>query len=156
MVRKSPKNSAIYFSNYHNLNSNGHTMECNTSLESLCFYLHEDVYISIFSKTGMYDILIISVLAFCGMLLWEISPGHMLNDFEINKFHNIRSGIILHGSRAYVFTQITNDDIHSHLKILMRGKSLKHNIPTSKGATMLRKYVRFKSTERILPSIHQL
>ena len=38
----------------------------------------------------------------------------------------------------------------------MRGKSLKHNIPTSKGATMLRKYVRFKSTERILPSIHQI
>ena len=40
-------------------------MEYNTSLESLCFYLHEDVYISIFSKTGMYDILIISVLYVC-------------------------------------------------------------------------------------------
>ena len=38
----------------------------------------------------------------------------------------------------------------------MRGKSLKHNIPTSKGATILRKYVRFKSTERILSSIHQI
>ncbi len=62
--------------------------------------------------------------AFCGMMLWEISPGHLLNDFEINKFHNLRSGIILHGTRAYVFTQITNDDIHSHLKILIRGKML--------------------------------
>ena len=90
------------------------------------------------------------------MLLWEISPGHMLNDFEINKFHNIRSGIILHGSCAYVFTQITNDNIHSYLKILIRGKGLKNNIPMSKGATILQKYVRFKSTESILPSIHQI
>ena len=62
--------------------------------------------------------------AFCGMMLWEMSPGHLLNDFKINKFHNLRSGIILHGTRAYVFTQITNDDIHSHLKILIRGKML--------------------------------
>ena len=84
------------------------------------------------------------------------SPGHLLNDFEINKFHNIQSGIILHGSRAYAFTQITNDDIHSHLKILIRGKSLRDDIPTSKGVTILQKYVRFKSTEKIVPSIHQI
>ena len=94
--------------------------------------------------------------AFCGMMLWEISLGHLLNDFEINKFHNLRSGIILHGTRAYVFTQITNDDIHSHLKILIRGKILKNNTPTSKGATILRKYVRYQSREKIIPSIHQI
>ena len=91
---------------------------------------------------------------FCGILLWEMSPGHLIKNFEINKFHNLICGIILHGS--YVFTQIKNDDIHSHLKIFICGKRLKNKIATSTGATILRKYVRYQSTNKIIPSIHQI
>lgn len=61
-VWESPTKPRTHISKYHNLNSNAHTMECNTPFESLCYYLSVDVYISIFPKTGMYDILIISVL----------------------------------------------------------------------------------------------
>ena len=97
--------------------------------------------------------------AFCGILLWEMSLGHLLNDFEINKFHNLRSGIILHGPRTYVFEEITNDDIHSHLKILICGKILKNKIAMSTGATFLRKYAALpytitkKASSRLLNSI---
>ena len=62
--------------------------------------------------------------AFCGMLLWELVPGHILNEYKICKFHQIRSGVIMYGCQAYVFTPITNNDIQSHLKILLRKKNL--------------------------------
>ena len=51
-----------HFSDYNNLIYNCHTIEWNTSLESLCFYLYTDLYISIFNKTKMNDILIILIL----------------------------------------------------------------------------------------------
>ena len=89
--------------------------------------------------------------AFCGMILWELTPHHLLNEFRINQYHQIRSGVILQNSTAYVFTPICNDDIHSHLKILIRNKSLKNNIPPSTAATMLRKYVRYNSESEIIP-----
>ena len=60
--------------------------------------------------------------AFTGMYLWELSCSHELNDYQICPHHSIKSGIILYGAEAYVFTQITNNDITSHLKILIRGK----------------------------------
>ena len=94
--------------------------------------------------------------AFCGMVLWELKRDHILNEFRINKFHNIRNGIILHNMTAYVFTPICNDDIHSHLKILIRGKQLRHNIPPSKGATILRKYVRQHSQRVTIPCINEI
>ena len=75
--------------------------------------------------------------AFCGMMLWEIAPNHILNDYKICQFHQIKSGIILYGHNAYIFTPITNNDIQSYLKILICGKSLKHNLPACKVAKNL-------------------
>ena len=60
--------------------------------------------------------------AFSGMILWELNPNHLLNEFEVNKFHAIKNGIIIHHTKIYIFTQIQNDDIQSHLTILLRGK----------------------------------
>ena len=94
--------------------------------------------------------------AFCGMILWELNPHHMLNKFRLNQYHCIRSGVIVQNSTAYVFTPICNDDIHSHLKILIRNKVLKNNTPPSKAATMLRKYVRYNSQNTIIPSINEI
>ena len=91
--------------------------------------------------------------AFTGMLLWDISPNHELNDYQICEFHNIKSGIILYGSEAYVFTQITNNDITSHVKILFRGATLGHNLNPSKAAKMIVKYVRYNASRLIIPSI---
>ena len=62
--------------------------------------------------------------AFTGMMLWEVSCNHDLNDYQICEYHNIKSGIILYGTEAYVFTQITNNDIMSHIKILFRQSNL--------------------------------
>ena len=64
--------------------------------------------------------------AFCGMLLWELVQGHISNEYKIIQFHQIRSGIIMYGCEAYVSTPISNNDIHSHLKILPRKKTFKH------------------------------
>ena len=72
--------------------------------------------------------------AFCGMMLWEIAPDHILNDYKISQFHQIKSGVIMYGHNAYVFTPILNNDIQSYLKILLREKPLKHNLPASKAA----------------------
>ena len=44
--------------------------------------------------------------AFCGMILWEIAQDHILNDYKICQFHQIKSGLILHSHNAYVFTPI--------------------------------------------------
>ena len=89
--------------------------------------------------------------AFCSMMLWEIAPNHILNDYKICQFHQIKSGIILYGHNAYIFTPITNNDIQSYLKILLRGKILKHNLPACKAAKKLVYYVRDKATNHIIP-----
>ena len=86
-------------------------------------------------------------------LLWEIAPDHILNDYKICQFHEIKSGIILYGHNAYIFTPITNNDIHSYLKILLRGKKLKNNLPASKATKQLVYYVRQKATNHIIPCI---
>ena len=91
--------------------------------------------------------------AFCGMLLWELTPNHILNEYKICQFHKIRSGIILYGCNAYIFTPITNNDIQSHLKILIRNKILKDNIPPSKASKKLVHYVRDKAKKHIIPCI---
>ena len=66
--------------------------------------------------------------AFTGMYLWELSSSHELNDYQICRYHSIKSGIILYGSEAYVFTQITNNDIISHLKILIRWQKYRNDM----------------------------
>ena len=64
--------------------------------------------------------------AFTGMYLWELSSSHELNDYQICPYHSIKSGVILYGAEAYVFTRIMNNDITSHLKILIRGKQFRN------------------------------
>ena len=83
--------------------------------------------------------------AFCGMMLWELVNGHILNDYEICCYHQIWCGIIKYGCKAYIFTPITNNDINSHLKILLRQKKLKDNIPTSRASRKLVIYCREQS-----------
>ena len=86
-------------------------------------------------------------------MLWEIAPNHILNDYKICQFHQIKSGIILYGHNAYIFTPITNNDIQSYLKILLCGKRLKYNLPACKAAKKIVYYVRHKATNHIIPCI---
>ena len=88
------------------------------------------------------------------MLIWELSSDHELNDYKICKFHQIKSGIILYGSEAFVFTPIENNDIRSYLKILLRGATnLPDGITTSKATNLLLSYIRCNSKRTIIPSI---
>ena len=64
--------------------------------------------------------------AFTGMILWEYCEDHICNDYKISEFHNLKSGIILNGTVAYIFTPIENNDIKSHIKILLQNKKLKN------------------------------
>ena len=91
--------------------------------------------------------------AFTGMLLWPISNNHELNDYQICEYHNIKSGVLLYGTEVYVFTQITNNDILSHVKILFRGCNLLHNLTPAAVAKMIVKYVRYNAGRLIIPSI---
>ena len=91
--------------------------------------------------------------AFTGMFLWDLKTGHDLNQYKVCKFHCIKSGIILYGSEAYVFTQMTNNDIHSYLKILLRGKTLPGNIKPNRGIKLVLDYIRQNSRKPIIPDI---
>ena len=43
---------------------------------------------------------------------------------------------------AYIFIPITNNDIHSHLKILLQKKTFKHNLTPDKACRQLLLYCR--------------
>ena len=60
--------------------------------------------------------------AFTGMRLWEIDPEQEVNDYQISKHLNIKSGLIIYGNDVYVFTPITNNDITSYIKTISRKK----------------------------------
>ena len=91
--------------------------------------------------------------SFCGMTLWELSPDHIFNDYKICQFHQIKSGLILYGDKAYVFTPIENNDIKSHLKILFRNKQLKHNMSHAQASKVLVNYIRKESSNLIIPCV---
>ena len=80
--------------------------------------------------------------AFTGMYLWELSSSHELNDYQICQYHSIKSGVILYGVEAYVFTQIMNNNITSHLKILTRGKQFRNAMTLAQAMKLLVNYVR--------------
>ena len=89
--------------------------------------------------------------AFTGMFLWDLRTGHDLNQYKICKFHSIQRGIILYGNEAFVFTQLSNNDIHSYVKILLRG-----NLTSSKKAKVAKlilNYIRSQSRKPIIPDI---
>ena len=105
---------------------------------------------------GIFNKLPIEVFnpAFTGMYLWELSSTHELNDYHVCKYHAIRSGVILYGSEAYVFTQITNNDITSHLKIFLRRRNFRNEMKLNQAMKLVLNYVRSNSKRTIIPSIH--
>ena len=90
------------------------------------------------------------------MILWEYCEDHICNDYKISQFYNIKNGIILNGQVAYIFTPIENNDIKSHIKILLRNKKLKNCIPHSKATTILLKYVRAQSLKSLISCMEQI
>ena len=63
--------------------------------------------------------------AFTDMLIWVLQENHIMNKYKICQYHSITCGVIVYGSEVYVSTPISNGDISLHLKILLRGTTLK-------------------------------
>ena len=92
--------------------------------------------------------------AFTGMYIWELDKGHIMNEYKICKYHSIKSGIILCSNDAYIFTPISNGDIFSYLKIMLKkATAFKDNMTHSNAMRILKNYVRGNSTKLIIPSI---
>ena len=90
------------------------------------------------------------------MILWEYCENHICNDYKISQFYNIRSGIILNGTVAYICMPIENTDKKSHIKILFQNKKLKNCIPHTKSTTILLKCVRNQSLKSLIPCMKQI
>jgi len=91
--------------------------------------------------------------AFTGMFIWELSKNHIMNEYKICKHHSIKSGVILYGTDAYVFTPISNGDIVLHIKMLFKGTTFKTGGKHADIMKNLRNYIRLKSSNSIIPSI---
>ena len=61
--------------------------------------------------------------AFTGMRLWELQQEHELNNYQISKHLNIKSGLIIFGTDIYIFTPISNNDIMSYIKLVLRRRN---------------------------------
>ena len=94
--------------------------------------------------------------SFTGMILWEIQPNHLLNDYKLCPYHTIKCGVILYGKEAFVFTPITNNDVKSYLKILFRGKTLPKGQNPNSLSKNLTDYIRQQSRQEIIPCIQSL
>ena len=93
--------------------------------------------------------------AFTGMFLLDYSNYKDLSEYKICKFHSIKSGIIVKGNEAFVFTPLTNNDINSYLKILLRNKTLSHSSMTKAKATkLIVDYIRCNCRKPVIPSLH--
>ena len=91
--------------------------------------------------------------SFWGMTLWELTADHIFNDYKLCPFHQIKSGVILYGHIAYVFTPIENNNIKSHLKILLQNKTLKNNILHARDTRLLVDYIQNESSRTIIPCV---
>ncbi len=87
------------------------------------------------------------------MFLWDLKTGHDFNQYKVCKVHCIKSGIILYDNDVYVFTQMTNNDIHSYLKVLLRDKSLPGNIKPNQAIKLLLDYIQQNSRKPVIPDI---
>ena len=94
--------------------------------------------------------------SFTGMFLLDYSSYKDLSEYKICKFHSIKSGIILYGDEAFVFTPLSNNDIQSYLKILLRDKSLPHTLTKSKATKMILEYIRANCKKPILPCLQNI
>ena len=94
--------------------------------------------------------------AFTDMYSWELTSSHELNDYKIFQYLLIKSGKILYGKKGYVFTQITNNDINSHIKILLRGEQFSNSIGLPNAMKLLLNYIRVHSIRSIILSIEDI
>ena len=94
--------------------------------------------------------------AFTGMFLFDYSTYKELSEYKICKFHSIKGGIILYGSEAFVFTPLSNNDIQSYIKILLRDKPLPSSITKSKATKLIVDYIRQNCKRPIIPCLHTI
>ena len=87
------------------------------------------------------------------MFILDYSKYTDLSEYKICKFHSIKSGIILYGNEAFVFTPLSNNDIHSYLKILLRNKSFHHTMTKSKATKVIVDYIRCNCRKPIIPCL---
>lgn len=88
------------------------------------------------------------------MYIRELDQGHIMTEYQICKYHSIKSGIILIDNDAYIFTPISNGDIFSYLKILLKKAiALKDNMTHSNAMRILKNYVKGNSSKLVIPSI---
>ena len=87
------------------------------------------------------------------MFILDYSKYTDLSEYKICKFHSIKSGIILYGNEAFVFTPLSNNDIHSYLKILLRNKSFHHTMTKSKATKVIVDYIRCNCMKLIIPCL---
>ena len=90
------------------------------------------------------------------MTLWELTSDHIFNDYKMYPFHQIKSELMLYCHKAYVFMPIENNDIKSYLKILLRNKKLKHDMPHANTTKLFVDNVRNESSRTIIPCINTI
>ena len=81
------------------VNSPGTTTQRHSSIvegDNDKFVIHQNKFCG---KTQTYLPGVINP-AFTGMILWEIQHSHLLNDYKISRYHNVKSGIIIIGTKA--------------------------------------------------------
>ena len=95
--------------------------------------------------------------AFTGMKLWEITESHEFNDYKVSPFYQIRTGIILHGTDAFIFTQISGNDIISYIKLLLRNSIDPHSgVNLNTFCKSIKSYIWSKSRLNPIPSACQI
>ena len=92
--------------------------------------------------------------AFTGMFLLDYTNYKDLSDYKICKFHCIKSGIILYGNEAFVFTPLTNNDINSYIKIMLRNQSFLHAMTKPKATKLIVDYIRCNCQKPVIPCLH--
>ena len=89
---------------------------------------------------------------FTGIYLWKVSIKDLSNDYQVFQHHLMKSGLIMYGTKAYIFTQITNkNDIKSCLKKLFRGRKFRNNVTHYKATKLLVNKVRSSSSRTNIP-----
>ena len=87
------------------------------------------------------------------MYLWDLSKTPDLNEYKICKYHSIKSGIILYGDEAFVFTPLSNNDMQSYIKILFGERTYPSGFTKSKATRLIVEYIRVNSKNSVIPCI---
>ena len=87
------------------------------------------------------------------MFLLEYSTLPNLSEYKICKFHTIKSGIILYRNEVFVFTPISNNDMQSYLKIMLRDRPLPYNMSKTLATRLIVEYIRANCKKEIIPCL---